>query len=156
MSGQSGITFDRQVFQFSNVAASGGTAVVTIPTNAAPYTDKVIRLMARVYTTSAASSHLVNAFAGIVEYVVENKNNTTTAAPALSTSSNPINSNTTGFALTSRVETGDTPVSTSTAVWTLVSSEATLTVTNNAASGSVAVNVTVVVDIEYVGSVSVP
>ena len=148
--GQSTVTFDRQVFQ-GTATSGGGTFVVTLPTNAAPYTDQAIRLIARTYITSASGSHLVNVAAILSEYVVENKNNTTTAATALATSSNPVNSNTVGFALTSRPGTADTPVNTSTAVWTLSSSQAVLTVTNNG-TVSVNANVTVVVDIEMVGS----
>lgn len=148
--GQSAITIDRQIFQ-GTAGSGGGTFVVTIPTNAAPYTDQLIRLMARIYTTEASGGHLLNSYAGLSEYVLENKNNTTTAVTAISTSSNPVNSNTAGFILTSRAEVADTAVNTSTAVWTVSSSQATLTVTNNG-TGSVAVNVSVIVDIEMVGS----
>jgi hypothetical protein len=148
--GQSAVTTDHQVFQ-GTATSGGGTYVVTLPTNAAPYTDQLIRIIGRAYLTEASGGHLLNSAALIAEYVIENKNNTTTAVTALGTSSNPANSNTAGFELTSRPEVADTAMNTSTAVWTLSSSQAVLTVTNNG-TGSVNANVTVVVDIEMVGS----
>lgn len=146
----SNFTRDTQVFQ-GTATASGGTYVVTLLTDAAPYTDQVIRLTARVYITYPVTAHLDSAAALIAEYVVENKNNTTTAAVPITTSANPVNSDTLGFFLTSRPETADTVVNTSTAQWAMSGSQAALTVTNNG-SGSVAVDVTVVLEIERVGS----
>lgn len=145
-------TYTRETVVYQGSATSGGgTFVATLTTSAAPYTDQVLRIWGRAYLTAASASHQTNACAIVAEYVVQNKNNTVTAVTALSTSSNPTNSNTAGFNLTSRPETADTVMNTSTAVFTISSSNVLLTVTNNG-SGSVAANVTVVLDIERVGS----
>lgn len=145
--GQSVPTIDRKVFQ-GTAGSGGGTFVATLTTSAAPFTDQVIRLQARVYLSSASASHLVNGCSLVAEYVVENKNNTTTAVAAITSSANPDNS---GGLVGQHPEVADTAMNTSTANWTLASSNATLTVTNNG-TGSVAANVTVVMDIEMVGS----
>jgi hypothetical protein len=139
------------VVTYSTVASGGGTLTVQVFTDGNPYTDKLIRLIARVYLTEASAGHLLNSCAILAEYVIQNKNNTTTAVTALATSSNPVNSNTVGFALTSRPEVADTAMNTSTAVWTISSNRATLTVTNNG-TGSVNADACVIIDTEYIGS----
>ena len=149
--GQSAVTNDIQVFQSTGASpiANGGTYVVTLDTSIAPYTDTCIRLIAEVEITAASAAHLsVSCGLPLVEFVVENKNGTVTSVSAIATSSNPINSNTAGFANTSRAAVSES--GTSTAVWTIVSNKATLTVTNNI---GVTANVSVMLKIKYVGSV---
>lgn len=145
--GQSIVRRDTKVFQ-GTAASGGGTFVATLDTSTTPFTDQVVRIQASVYLTQASASHLANAAALIAEYVVENQNNTVTAVAAIAASANPDNS---GGLVGSRVEVADTAMNTSTANWTIASNKATLTVTNNG-TGSVNANVTVVMQIEQVGS----
>lgn len=145
--GQSNVIRDTKVFQ-GTATNGGGTFTATVVTSAAPYTDRIVRMKATAYLSAASASHLTKVASLVAEYVVANRNNTTTAVTALATSANPDDS--TGL-LTSRPEVADTEMNTSTAAWTLSSSNAVLTVTNNG-TGSVDANVTVVVDIESVGS----
>jgi hypothetical protein len=142
--------FIRDTFLNTGSATSGGgTMVVNFPTNGPPYNDHVVRWRFAVYSTSGTGGHLGSGAAFLAECVTFSKNGTVTFGTAISTSSNPINSNTTGFELTSRVECADTSLGTSTVVITIATNILTITITNNGSSGSTPVNIAMVTDVEY-------
>lgn len=142
--------FVRDTFLNTGSATSGGgTQVFTFPTNASPYNDHVVRWKFAVYSTSASGGHLSSAAALLAECVTVGKNGTVTFLTAIATSSNPINSNTSGFELTSRVEAADTAEGTSTVVITISTNTLTITITNNGASGSTPVAIAMITDVEY-------
>ncbi len=149
--GQSIIRRDTK-FNQGPATSGGGTYVVTLLTSGTPFTDQTIRVRVTVFLTSATASHENNGASYLAECVLNNKNNTVTFPAAIATSSNPINSNTVGFELTSRVEASDTAFNTSTVVLTISANNLVITVTNNGSSGSVNANVTVILDIDQVGS----
>lgn len=130
----------------STATSGGGTATfdVDLVLGPRPQPDRIVRIFAEVYLTNDSASHLNKAAALLAEVVVMNKNGTVTFTTAKTNSSNPINSNTSGFLNTSRVQAADTAFDTSTAVWTQVGNAARLTVTNNGSSGSVNADITVV------------
>lgn len=142
---------EQEVRQTAGVATAG-TAVYTIPTNDAAHADKLMRVKATIFLTGAAAAHLNDEAALVAECVAVNKNGTVTFSAAIATSSNPINSNTVGFALTSRPETQSAGVNTSTAVFTIAANVLTLTITNSAAAGGVTADISCMFDIDYVGS----
>jgi len=130
-----------------SAAAGGGTFVLTIPTNAPPYTDQISRFRARVYFTHFTASHLDAGAKLECEAEVQNANNVVTFTAALAGSANPLNSNTAGEAA-AFVQVASASMSLATAIWTIVGNQLTLTVTNNAGAGSVPAVITVVLKIE--------
>lgn len=149
--GQSVYICDKLLTQ-GTAGSGGGTYVMTVDTTASPFIDKITRFWVQVYFSHAVASHLNDASALLAECVVVSKTSTVTFLTAVATSSNPINSNTAGFIITSRVEAEDTTMNLNTVVLTIGANKLVITCTNNAGSGSVAANVTVVVDYECVGS----
>ena len=145
--GQSSLTDDRQVFQ--GTATASGTFVVTLPTNAAPYTDQLMRFYARAYATQASAGHLSAAGAFTAQAVYVNKNNVVSLVAAFGNSVNPSPS-TNANQQTGSTQAADATVSSnSSLVFSIVSSQVTITY-NNLGTGTD--NVTVVVDSEMVGS----
>ena len=128
-------------------AAGGGTFVVTIPTNAPPYTDQITRVRARTYFTHFSASHLDSGAKLECEAEIQNANNTVTFTSALAGSANPLNSNTAGEAA-AFVQVASANMSLATAIWSIVANQLTLTITNNAGAGSVQATITVVLEIE--------
>jgi hypothetical protein len=147
--GQSTLTRDSRIDQ-GTATSAGGTFVATLTTSAAPFTDQLIHIHCRVYTTAASAGHLNTSCCLQAEYVVQNKNNTVSAVTAIAGSTNPLQSTVAGLQA-AWVEAADTTANTSAAAFALSSSNVTMTVTNNGTT-SVAVNVTVVWEWEMVGS----
>lgn len=147
---QSVLVLDKQVFQGS-AGVGGGTFVVTLPTNAAPYTDKTIAIRARAFQSHATGGHQDETAFWQAECSVQNANNVCTFETAIG-STNPMNSNTASYG-TSHVQASTTHFNTSTLVFSIdAGNHVVITLTNNAGAGSVAANVTIYVEIEYVGS----
>lgn len=143
----------RETFPFQTAGVTtGNTAVYTIPTNDAAHIDQIMRVKVTAFITAAAAAHLANGAAIVAECVVINKNGTVTFNTAIATSLNPVNSNSAGFALTSRPETADAAVGTSTIVFTIVANVLTITITNSAAAGGVTADITAIVDVDRTGS----
>lgn len=145
---QTTLVLDKQVFQ--GTAAIAGTFVVTLPTAAAPYTDKGITIRAWGISSHATAGHQDQTAKLEAEASVQNANNVCSFPTAL-LATNPINSNSAGGGF--HVQAVSLNVNLSTLIITINgSNQIVLTWTNNAAAGNVAVNVTIYVEIEYVGS----
>lgn len=115
---------DQTITNLTGIAASGGTATV----DTAIATDTLVRLVAYVMLLQASASHLSKDAQLYCEYCVQNKNGTVTACTAIATSANPDNSG--GVALTTKPETNELSA-VCTANWTISSTNARLTITNN-------------------------
>lgn len=124
-----GGTFKR-LWDTGSVAHSGTRTIsIGIPT------DHVRRLFARTLLRTSSSSHITGACALLAEIVVENVNGTMATTSAITSSTNPQNSNTANGFLTSRVEACDSTLqggagTPSTAVWTTSGTNAVLTISN--------------------------
>lgn len=141
---QSNFTRDTQIVQ--STAAASTTTNFNFPL--AAYTDQIIRARIGCYLSHATSGHLDYACSMVAEAVASNKNGTCALITAISGSTSPVNSSTTGN-LSARSEVTDTVSGTPSV--TLQVSGTTLQIQVNNAFGSVC-NVTLVVDIETVGS----
>jgi hypothetical protein len=135
-------------------AAGGGTFVSTLLANVLAIENTYARIQIEVYLSEAIASVLTNAAAFLGECVILNKAGVVTFAPAIATSSNPVNSNTAGFALTSRPIASDAAFNTATAVLTIDGGGNLLcTVTNNN-GGGIAADVTIVARITLLSVLS--
>jgi len=150
---QSAFLFKKKLYT-GTAAASGGTFIADF--DMASFNDKGARLEAFVFLSSATSSHMNNFASLRAEYVVENKNGTVTATTAVTGSTNPLNSTTAGEQA-AHVETSEAGFNNAggdtfaTAVWTISTTKARLTVTNNSTT-SITANVTVEIVARIVGS----
>lgn len=143
---QGAAVIDRQVFQ-GTASSGGGTFVATV---AIP-TDSTCNMRATALMGHATASHLDVSGVVTSEISCANQNGTGVAMTAVG-STNPLNSNTAVYA-NSRPQAQDAHMNTSTLVATVPAGVSVLfTLTNNAASGSVAANVTIIVDILSVSS----
>lgn len=119
------------------IAAGGGTGTVTLPTNAEPYTDRIIRIRFDIYVANAGGGppkHLVDAGAFLAQALVTNKNNVCAFPAALAGSSNPMNAS---VAQATFPVASDAAFGTTTAVITINgANQIVLTVTNNNAGNT--------------------
>jgi hypothetical protein len=138
--------------QRGTAAAGGGTVVATILTSAAPFTNRIARVRFEVYLSNDAGGPLADGAAYLCEAVIANKAGVVIFLTNIATSSNPVNSNTAGFELTSRPVASDAAFNTSTALLTISANNLLCTVTNNN-SGAVAADITVVPTVTICGSV---
>jgi hypothetical protein len=135
-------------------AASGGTFVADF--DLASFVDKGVRIEAFVFGSAATSSHLHDFASLRAECVAANKNGTVAFSTTSSGSANPLNSNTAGEAA-AHVECSDAGFNNAgggtfmTAVWTISTTKARLTVTNNSVT-SITANITVEMIVRIVGS----
>lgn len=133
-------------------AAGGGTFVATIPVSAIPYTNRIVRIRFEIYLSNNALGPLADGAGWIAECLVANKAGVTAFLTAIATSSNPVNSNTVGFALTSRPVASDAAFNAATALLTIAGNNVVCTVTNNN-GGGVSADVTIVPYATVAGSV---
>jgi hypothetical protein len=139
--------------QRGSAAAGGGTFVATIVTSLAPYTNRVVRIRFEIYLSDNIGGPLANGAAYLCEAVVANKNGVVTFLTAIATSSNPVDSDTVGFELTSRPVASDAAFNTATAHLTIDGGNDLLcTVTNNN-GGGIAADVIIVPTVTVCGSV---
>jgi hypothetical protein len=131
--------------------ASGGTATFDFPVP----TDRLCYLRAVVGGHRADAGHHLLSGAGVcAEYWIENKNGTLAATTAITGSNNPANS---ANRLTANAEASDADYNNAgggtffTAAWSISTTNARLTVTNNSTNASVA-DISVWLDIWIFGS----
>lgn len=146
---QSTPVIDRIVSQ-GTAAHDGGTFTVDVPIP----TDKVARLRGWAFLSAASAGHLSVGASICAEWVVENKNGTLSTPTALTGSKNPNNSDTsdvTGLTGDLGIQASDSSFGSCAADWSIQTTNARLTITNSSADATDA-NVTVIVDVMYVGS----
>ena len=135
-------------------APGGGTFVATLIANVPATENTLARIQCEIYLSEAIASVLTNAAAFICEGVIANKEGVVTFLPAIATSANPVNSNTAGFALTSRPIASDVAFATATAVLTVDAGGNLLcTVTNNN-GGGIPADVTIVTRQSFLSAIS--
>lgn len=126
MSGVTIVKQDQKVFTLPGIPGSGGSSVTDYPIA----TDTVTRIHAVVSGAHVTTGHVDKAVSLFCQYAVKNNNGTVTAITAAASSTNPYNSNTAGL-LAADVQAYDDNFSTCTAVWTISTTNARLTITNN-------------------------
>lgn len=130
----------QDVVKVNSIAASGGTATVDLDIGVGDYTDRLVHLEFEVHLNNVSASHLNKSAVLYAAIIASNKNGVVATVAAKASSSNPINSNTTGFYNTSRAQVCDTALDTATAVATATGTVLRLTITNNGSVGSVEVS----------------
>lgn len=135
------------------IANGGGSQFFELPTNALPYTDRIISIRCDVYVSNATGGppkHLGTAGRYVAQAIVANKNNVCTFPPAIAGSGNPLNSNAAqaGYPVAS-----DAAFNTATVAITITAGTNTvrITVTNNGV-GAPTMDAMCIVEIELVGS----
>lgn len=142
---QSKVTVEHgKVFQ-GTVTNGGGTftADYAIPI------DQAAHLKADCLLTRATASHLAGTACVNCDYVVENKNGTLATPAAIASGNNPANNTTTTYVAASAQANDDVASGTIIAAWSISTTNARVTVTNNTAA---TYNVSVVVTGILVGS----
>ena len=134
-------------------AAGGGTFLAILFTSVVPFLNRITRIRFEIYLSNDSAGPLGDGAAYLCECVIANKNGIVTFLTAIVTSSNPVNSNTVGFELTSRPVASDANFNTATAVLSINgANDVVCTVTNNN-SGAETADVTVVPWVTICGSV---
>lgn len=98
-------------------------------------TDRVVRLFAVTMCGTSGSGHITNGAAVCAEAVFKNNNGTVTLCAATGSSANPMNSNSTNYYL-AHAQASDLSIS---ALWTVSSTNARLTISNGTATAQDAV-----------------